>query len=92
MDHVAFWMPMLVLAVSEDFYKLLQNSIVTSVASLRKACGIMIVAVDISIVLVVTVLRAKHGRTCRTCKVFNVIFSIQCSNIRASQGISAGIT
>lgn len=60
-NHVAFGMPVLVLAVPEDLDKLLQNGGLAAVAALRELGRIMVVAVDISVVFVVAVLGAEDG-------------------------------
>jgi hypothetical protein len=70
-------MPVLVLTVAEYFDKLLEDGIVASVTSLGKACRVVIVAEDVPIVLIVTVLRTEHGRTERAGEMLNVIFAIQ---------------
>jgi hypothetical protein len=36
MDHVTFWMPVLILAITEDFDELLQDSGVATVATLSE--------------------------------------------------------
>lgn len=83
---------MLVLAVSEDFDKLLENGGLTAIASLGEFGGIVVVAIDVSLVFVVAVLGAKDGWTYGTCKVLNVVFTIQCGDIGSSQGTSASMT
>jgi hypothetical protein len=77
MYHVTFRVPMLVLTVPKYFHKLLQNGRLTSVTLRRKLCRIMVVTVDLPIVLVVGILRSKHGRTHTTCKVLDVILPVQ---------------
>lgn len=54
---------MLVLPIAENFHKLLEDSRLTAIASLRKLSGVVVVAVDVAIMLVVAVLGAKDGRT-----------------------------
>lgn len=41
----------------------------------------MVVAIDLSIMLVVAVLGAKDSRTERACEMVNVIFTFQCRDI-----------
>lgn len=50
---------MLILSISEDLDKLLKNCRLTSVALLSKLGGVMIMAVNLSIVFVVAVLSTK---------------------------------
>ena len=54
---------MLILSISKDFDELLQDSSLASVAALCKLRRIMVMAVDLSIMLIVTVLCTKHSRT-----------------------------
>ena len=54
---------MLVLSVSEDLNKLLENGRVTSIAPLSELRGVVIMTVHLSVVLVIAVLSAEHGRT-----------------------------
>ena len=89
MYHVTLWVPMLVLSVSEDLDELLQDGGMATVALLRKLGGVVIVAVDISFMLVVAVLGPKDRRAKRTCKMVDVVFSIKGGNIGASQCAAA---
>lgn len=68
---------MLILSISEDLDKLLKNCRLTSVALLSELGGVMIMAVDLSIVLIVAVLSTEHGRTERTGKMVDVILSLE---------------
>lgn len=63
MNHVALGMPMLVLAISEDFDELLKDGCLAAIASLSELCRIMVMAINLSIVLIITVLRPKDRRT-----------------------------
>lgn len=54
---------MLVLPIAENFHKLLEDGRLAAIASLRKLSGVVVVAIDIAIMLVVAVLGAKDGRT-----------------------------
>jgi hypothetical protein len=56
-------MPVLVLPIAENFHKLLEDGRLAAIASLRKLSGVVVVAIDIAIMLVVAVLGAKDGRT-----------------------------
>lgn len=89
MYHVALGMPVLVLAVPEYLYKLLQYGCLTPVAFRSKACRVVVVAIDFGVVLVIRVLGAKDCWTDTTCKVFNVVFPVERRDVRAAQGLSA---
>lgn len=67
---------MLILSVPEDFDKLLQYSCVASVAFLREPGRIVVVAIDASLMFVITVLRPKYCWTYRTRKVLDVILAL----------------
>jgi hypothetical protein len=54
---------MLVLAIAENLYKLLENCGVTSMATLRKLSRVMEMAVDFAFMFVVRVLSTKDRRT-----------------------------
>jgi hypothetical protein len=56
-------MPVLILPVSENLDELLEDGVVTTMTSLGKPRRVVIVAVDISLVLVIAVLRAKYSGT-----------------------------
>lgn len=76
---------MLVLSVPENFYKLLQNGSLATVASLGKLCRIVIVAVHLSFVFVVAILSPEDGWAHGTGEVFNVVLALKRRNVRASQ-------
>jgi hypothetical protein len=75
--HVAFRMPVLILTIAEYFNELLENRIVAPVTSLGKTCRIVVVTEDVPVVLIVTILRAEHGRTKRAREMLNVVFAVQ---------------
>lgn len=72
---------MLILTIAEDLNELLQNCCLTAIAPLRKLCRVMVVAVHLSIVLVVTVLRSKYCWADRACKVVDMVFPIQSRDV-----------
>jgi hypothetical protein len=74
-------MPVLVLAVPKDLDKLLEDSSVAAITSLCKMRRVVVVAVDLSVMLVVTILRTKNCRTDRAGKVFNVILPIDSRDV-----------
>ena len=69
-------MPVLILSIAKNLDKLFENGVVTPMASLCKSSRVVVMAIDVSIMLIVTVLRAEYCRTYRACEVFNVIFPI----------------
>lgn len=83
---------MLVDSIAEDLDELLQDGSLTSVAFLREFGRIMVVAVDVTFVLVVRILSAKDGRTDTAGEVLNVIFAVQSGNVRASKRAFARVT
>lgn len=68
---------MLVLAVAEDFDKLLENCGLATIASLGELCGIMIMAINLSVMFVVAVLRSEHRWTYGACEVVDMIFVVE---------------
>ena len=85
-------MPVLVLAISKDLDKLLEDGRLAAIASLRELCRVVVVAVHIAVVLVVTVLRAKDGRTEGTSEMVHVVLPIQRRDVGAPEGSSALVT
>jgi len=82
-------MPVLVLAVSEDFDELLEDRRLAAIAALGEPGGVVVVAVNLTIVLIVAVLGAKHGRAEGAGKVVNMVLPLQGGDIRPSQGAAA---
>jgi hypothetical protein len=80
---------MLVLSISEDLNELFQNGRLATIAFRCELRGVMIMAVDLTVVFIVRILRAKHGRTNATCKVLDMVLAVQCSDIRSTQGLAA---
>ena len=58
-DHVAFWVPALVAHIAVDLHELLEDRGVAPDAFRREACAVVEVAVHVSGVLVVRVLRTE---------------------------------
>jgi hypothetical protein len=84
MNHVAFRMPVLVLAVSKNLHKLLQNSSLTTAALLGELGRVMIMAIHVAVVLIVAVLGAKDGVAKRAGEVIDMVFPIQRCNVRSA--------
>lgn len=53
---------MLILTIAKYFDELLQDRGMATIAALGVLCRIMVVTKDSSVMLVVTILRAKHSR------------------------------
>jgi len=83
---------MLILSISKDLDKLLKNRGLTSIASLCKLSGVVVMTIDLAVVFVVAILSPKYCWAYRACKVVNVVFSLQGSNIRTAQGTIALVT
>jgi len=81
MDHVAFWMPVLVLTVPIDLDELLEDRCLASVASLGKPSRVMVMTVYFPLVLVVAVLSSKNRGTYGAREMFDMVFPFQCSDI-----------
>lgn len=88
-DHVAFGMPMLVLAIAVDLDELLEDGCLAAVAALGKLGRVVIVAVNATFMLVVAVRGAEHGGTYRAGEVLDVVFALEGGNVRAAEGLSA---
>lgn len=81
---------MLVLAISENLDKLLEDGGLAAVAALSKFCGIMKVAVDAAVVLVVAVLSTENGGTDGAGEMFDVVFTVEGCYVRTAEGTAAG--
>lgn len=80
---------MLVLPIPEDLDKLLKNCRLTSVAFLSKLGGVVIMAVDLPIVLIVAVLSAKDGRAERARKMVDMVLPLKRCDVGSSQSPAA---
>lgn len=69
-------MPAFVPIIAIDLHELFQDSTVASRALGGKSCRIVEMAVYVVFMLVVRILRTKHGRTDRASKVFDVVFLV----------------
>ena len=85
MDHIAFWVPVLVLTIAEDFDELLENRRMTAIASLSELCGVVEMAIHLRFVLVITVLGSKDCGTDRAGEMLNVIFTLQCGDVGSAK-------
>lgn len=83
---------MLIDPVSEALDELFQYGRLAAGTLLRKPRGIMIVTVDLVLVFVVAVFRAEDRRTDGAGEVLDMIFPVQSSDVRTSQGTAAVMT
>lgn len=81
---------MLVYTVPEDLYELLQDGCLASVALLRKLGGVVIVAINAPLVLVVGVLGTKYSRTHRAREMLNVVLAVQSCYVGAPKCPTTG--
>jgi len=82
---------MLVLAVSVNLHKLLQDRGPAACALDSVAEGVVVVTKDLAIMFIVRVLRPKNGRADRARKVLDMVLVIQSGNVAPSQGLTAGV-
>ena len=83
MYHVALGVPVLVLPISKYFDELLENSRLAAATSLSKLGGIMVMAVNLPVVLVVAILRPKDCWAEGASEVVNVVFAIERRDVGA---------
>ena len=75
-NHVAFRMPVLILAVAKNLNKLLEDCSLAAIAPLCVLRRVVVVAVHISFVLLVAVLGSKDGWAKGTCKMVDVVLPV----------------
>lgn len=85
-------MPVLILAVSKYFDKLLEDGSLAATATLGVLCRIVVMAVNMSIVLVVAILSAEDSRAKRAGKVVDVVFAIEGRDVRTPKSSATLIT
>jgi hypothetical protein len=78
-------MPVLILTIPEYFHKLFENGRLTSIAALSKLCRIVEMTINLAIVFVVAVLRAKYGWAHGAREVIDVVLLIQSRDVRSSE-------
>jgi hypothetical protein len=83
---------MLILTVAEYLHELFEYGIVTTMTPLREARRVMIVAIDISLVFVVAVLSSEYCWAQRAGEMLNVVFSVERSDVRTTEGSAARVT
>lgn len=72
---------MLVLPIPENLYELLENSCLTAITFCCKLRGVVVVAIDSPIMLVIGILWTKDCGATATCKMLNVIFPFKGSYV-----------
>lgn len=72
---------MLILTISKYLDELFQDCRLASITSLRESCRIMVVAVNLSIVLVITILRAENCWTYRTSEMVDMVFALESCDV-----------
>lgn len=78
-------MPVLILTIPEDLYKLLQYRGSASVTPLCKLRRVVVMTVDFPFVFIVAVLRTENRRAHGTREMFNMIFSFQGRNVGSTK-------
>lgn len=87
-DHVALWVPVLVLAIAEDFDELLEDGRLAAVAALCELGRVVVVAVDAALVLIVAVRGAEDGGADGAGEVLDVVFAVEGGDVGAAQGLA----
>ncbi len=72
MDHVALGMPTLVLHIAIDLHELLEDRAITPNALRREPSGIVKVAVNVAVVLIIRVLRTEESGANRARKMLDM--------------------
>lgn len=85
-------MPVLILTVSEYLDKLLEDGSLAATATLGVLCRIVVMAVNMSIMLVVAILSAEDSRAKRAGKVVDVVFAIEGRDVRAPKSTATLVT
>lgn len=92
MDHVALGVPMLVLAISEDLDELLQDCRLAAAAALSELRGVVVVAVDLAIMLIITILSPEHCWTKRAGEMVDMILVIESGDVGPAESSAALVT
>jgi len=84
-NHVALGVPVLVVSVSHNLDKLLEDGGSASGAPLGKLRRVVEMAKDLTFVLIVAILGAKLRRADRAGKVVDVVLALKSRNVRSAQ-------
>jgi len=82
---------MLVLAVSIDLDKLLEDSGPAASALGGVTERVVVMTIDLAIVFIVRVLWSKDSRADRTGEVFDVVLVVQGGDVASPEGLTAGM-
>ena len=80
---------MLINAIAKNLHKLLQNRCLAPIALLRERGAVVVMAIHVTLVLVVGVLRAEDRRADAAGEVLDVVFAVQGRDVGAAQGAAA---
>ena len=69
-------MPVLILAVAEDFDKLLENGILAALATLCEFCRIVVMAIHVAFVLIVAIFSSELCRADGACEMLNMVLPV----------------
>ena len=78
-------MPVLILTITVNLDKLLEDCRLASETALSKLCRVMVMAVDLPLMLVVAILRSKYGWTHRAREVVHVVLLVEGGNVRTTK-------
>jgi hypothetical protein len=90
-DHIALRVPMLVLTVTIDLDKLLQDRGPATGTFDGITKRVVVMTIDFPLVLIVRVLRTKDSWANRTSEMLNMILAVKRSDIRAPERTSTGL-
>lgn len=76
---------MLILTITINLDKLLEDRRLTSETALSKLCRVMVMTVDLPLMLVVAVLRSKYRWTHRAREVVDVVLLVEGGNVRTTK-------
>jgi hypothetical protein len=78
-------MPVLILAISEDFDELLENGILAALTALRKFCRIMVMAVHVAFVLIIAIFSSELCRADGAGEMLDMILPVQSGDVGTSK-------
>jgi hypothetical protein len=82
-------MPVLVLAISEYFDKLFEDGGLTAAATLSKLCGVVVMAINLAVVLIVAILGSKHCWAQGAGEVVDMIFPVERRDVGPAKSSAA---
>jgi hypothetical protein len=90
-NHITLGMPVLILAVSIDLDKLLEDSRPAASALGGVTERVVIMTIDPAIMFIVRVLGSKDGRADRAGKMFDVVLVLQGGDVASPESFTAGM-